>query len=121
MFINNTRVLLILLLLACLSCKNKSGGQSQEKFDKIKWAIKEDKKYPYRDKMLNDLVYKQKLKGVRKEEVIDMLGQPNRTDTNYFFYIVDESFFGDLPVPIHSKSLVIKFLNDTVEWRKIKE
>lgn len=121
LFVMKMKNLLIFFLLCFISCKNKSEQDQQEKFDKIKWATKEDRTYPYRNKMLHDLVYKQKLKGLRKEEVLDMLGQPNRTDTNYFFYIVDQSFLGDMPVPMHTKSLVIKFLNDTVEWRKIKE
>lgn len=62
-----------------------------------------------------------KLKGFKKDSVLQLLGQPNRTDTNYFFYIVDQRFLSDVPVPISTKSLVIKFVNDTVEWRKIKE
>src|SRR5687768_8470566 len=113
--------LLILFFIGCLSCKNNNEKNTEEKFDRMKWATKEGKKYPYRDKMLNDLVYKQKLKGLKKEQVLNMLGQPNRTDSNYFFYIVDQRFLGEMPVPMHTKSLVIKFLNDTVEWRKVKE
>jgi hypothetical protein len=112
---------LIVLLLCCFSCKNNDDKNAEQKFDKLKWTTKEGMKYPYRNKMLNDLVYKQKLKGLKKDEVLHMLGQPNRVDTNYFFYIVDQSFLGDIALPMHTKSLVIKFLNDTVEWRKIKE
>lgn len=113
--------MLLLLFIFFCSCKNKTDENKQTKFDPLKWGIKEDKNYPYRDNMLNDLVYNIKLKGFRKDSVLKLLGKPNRTDSNYFFYIVDQRFLGELPVPVKTKSLVIKFLNDTVEWRKIKE
>jgi hypothetical protein len=112
--------LLPLFLLFCFSCKNKSDQNSQEKFDKVKWSIKYGTKYPYRDKMLNHLVYNIKLKGFKKDSVLNLLGEPNRTDTNYLFYTVAQQFLGD-GIPLHTKTLVIKFANDTVEWRKIHE
>lgn len=112
---------LILLSVFFYSCKNKTDDSKVQKFDTLKWGIKKDKNYSYRDNMLNDLVYNIKLKGFRKDSVLKLLGKPNRTDSNYFFYIVDQRFWGEVPVPISTKSLVIKFLNDTVEWRKIKE
>jgi len=113
--------LFFILLISVISCKNKTNDKEEQKFNRSKWVIKEGKNYLYRDKMLNDVVYNIKLKGFRKDSVLQLLGQPDRTDTNYFFYIIDQHFFGDVPVPISTKSLVIKFINDTVEWRKIKE
>lgn len=71
--------------------------------------------------MLSDLINNFKLKGIKKHEVLNLLGKPTRVDSNYIFYIVDQTFFADISVPLHTKSLVIKFANDTVEWRKIKE
>jgi len=112
--------LLVIFLLCFISCSSDKQEQQEEKFDKTKWATKEDKIYPYRDRMLKDLVYNQKLKGLKRDEVLNLLGQPTRIDSNYLFYIVSQSFIGDL-VPLHTKSLVIKLINDTVEWRKIKE
>ena len=115
------RNLLLLVLLHCLSCKNKTQQNSQEKFDKTKWAAKQDKNYPYRDKVLMDLITNVKLKGLKKESVLNLLGPPNRTDSNYLFYTVAVDYFAEIPVPLHTKTLVIKFNNDTVEWRKIHE
>ena len=114
------RNLVTLFLICCFSCKNKTNENAPEKFDKRKWTIEENNKYPYRDKMLNDLVYNIKLKGFKKDSVISLLGKPNRTDTNYLFYLVNQDLLGNV-LPFNTKFLVIKFKNDTVEWRKIKE
>jgi len=51
------RYLLLLFFLCCVACKNTGQDKKQEKFDKTKWAVKKDMDYPYRDKMLKDLVY----------------------------------------------------------------
>ena len=116
------KILLFLLFLGnYLLTKNRRQDVSQEKFDKIKWRTKDGRDYPYRNGMLNDLVYNQKLKGLKKEEVLNLLGQPNRTDSNYLFYTIYQEFLGDIPVPVHTKTLVIKLAQDTVEWRKIHE
>jgi len=115
------KTLLVIFLVGFFACKNKPSENQYEKFDKVKWATKEGKVYPYRDKMITYLIDNQKLKGIKKGEVLNLLGPPNRTDTNYLFYTVAQRFLGDIPVPLHTRSLVIKFNKDTVEWRKIHE
>ena len=55
--------------------KQSDENISREKFDKTKWRTKDANGYPYRDKMLNDLITNEKLKGLKKEEVIDLLGR----------------------------------------------
>ena len=76
--------------------------------------------YPYRNEMLKDLVYNVALKGSKKEEVIDLLGQPDRSDSSYLFYAIAQERIGFFP--LHTKTLVIKLTKDsTVEWRKIHE
>jgi len=90
------------------------------KFDKTKWQAKENDTYPYRDQMLDDLIRNVTLKGLKKNELIDLLGQPTRTDAGYLFYTVAQPHLGI--VPLSNKSLVIKLSRDsTVEWRKIHE
>lgn len=125
------RIIISGILLVIITClifmgnyiitKNTRQNIKQEKFDKIKWGTKEGNDYPYRNNMLKNLVYNQKLKGLKKEEVMQLLGEPSRTDSNYLFYTISRSYFGDLPVPFHTKTLVIKLNHDTVEWRKIHE
>lgn len=68
--------------------------------------------------MLKDLIDNHPLNGIRKEELIDLLGQPDRSDKGYLFYSIAQRriyFF-----PLQTKTLVIKLARDsTVEWRKI--
>jgi hypothetical protein len=90
------------------------------KFDKTKWSTKTGDDYPYRNSMLNDLVYNIKLKGFKKDSVLNLLGAPNRVDSNYLFYNISRERINVLT--LHSKTLVIKLDKDnTVAWRKIHE
>lgn len=76
--------------------------------------------YSFRDEMLDSLVYSEKLKGLTKEEVIKMLGEPERTNNGYLYYEVVANEVGAFP--FHKKFLVLKLAKDgTVEWRKIKD
>jgi hypothetical protein len=108
------------LSLTC-SCHNKEADKdSKIKFDKTKWQTKEADAYPYRDKMLDDLVDNITLKGLKKNELLELLGPPTRADGDYLFYTIKQPHFG--PIPLSNKSLVIKLTKDsTVEWRKIHE
>ena len=115
---------LLLFLLCTLACKNKEQEKvdnSVLKFDKMKWAEKNGREYPYRDRMLKDLIDNQKLHGLSNEEVFSLLGRPNRIDNGHLFYTIHRKYFANTFVTLHSKTLVIKLNNDTVEWRKIHE
>ncbi len=119
-------IFFILLLSSIYGCndtiKHKQWDEniSREKFDKTKWSIKDATDYPYRDKMLNDLITNEKLKGLKKKEVIDLLGRPDRIDSSYLFYRIAQQRIGFFP--LHTKTLVIKLTKDsTVEWRKIHQ
>ncbi len=112
--------LVALLFLCCLSCKNTKTDIKQEKFDKAKWAALSGTEYPYREQMLKDLVESYTLKGMKKEEVLEMLGQPNKTENGYLFFTVSRKYVGNTLWPLSTKTLVIKLTKDsTVEWRKI--
>ena len=111
--------ILLILIVFFLACKNNKEIKEQ-KFDKTKWAVKKDNKFIYRDKMLADLMNNHKLHGLTQDSVLNLLGEPTRTDTGYLFYIVAQSFFPETTFPISTKSLVIKFNKEgKVEWRKI--
>jgi hypothetical protein len=89
-------------------------------FDKEKWQIKEGKDYPYRDAMLNDIVYTDKFRKLNKNEILEVLGEPTyyRDDKNYLHYIITQTRL--LSWPLHTKVLVIKISEDSsVEWIKI--
>lgn len=115
-----TRNILIIFSLCFFACKSKPAIH-EEKFDKIRWSTMSGTEYPYRNSMLKDLIANYKLKGLKKEEVEDLLGPPNRTDSNYLFYLVDRTVIAGF-FTLHTKTLVIKLNQDsTVEWRKIHE
>ncbi len=113
-------MLLIITLSFLHSCNNKQTATNPEPFDKAKWKIKSGDDYPYRDKMYKYLITNDTLKGMKKSELLDFLGAPNRTDSNYLFYEIAQKRLGFFP--LHTKTLVIKLVDDsTVEWRKIHE
>ena len=88
----------------------------------MKWATTYGAEYPYRDNMLSDLINNYKLTGLKKNEVLNLLGQPNRSGSGYLFYTIIYKYRGNIPVPVHTKTLVIKLARDsTVEWGKIHE
>jgi hypothetical protein len=108
------------------SCQNNSDHANKiieyEKFDSLKWKIQNGEEYLYRDLMLNDLINNFKLKGLRKNAIINILGEPDRSDGYYLFYTIQKTKLWNLPIPLHTKTLVIKLAVDsTVEWRKIHE
>ena len=112
--------LLILPIMFLTACKRQDKDMKQEKFDQQKWATKVDLDYPYRDAMLKDLMTNQSLKKLKRDQVLNLLSEPTRTDTGYLFYNVATDRLG--PLIIHSKSLVIKFHKDSsVEWVKIHQ
>jgi hypothetical protein len=106
---------LLFLLLLCFGCKNTSNENNKKevsseiKFDATKWKIKTDKDYPFREAMLNDLISPNQLKclkSLKKDQILALLGPPDRVDKNYLFYLVSQEhlqFF-----PLHTTTLVVK-------------
>ncbi len=85
----------------------------------MKWAQTTGIEYPYRDNMLADLINNYTLKGLKKDEVFNLLGEPDRIDNGHLFYTIVKKYFANV-YPIYTKTLVIKLTSDsTVEWRKI--
>jgi len=71
-----TRNIVIIFSLCFFACKSKP-ATPQEKFDKIRWSTMSGTEYPYRNRMLKDLIANYKLKGLKKDEVEYLLGAPN--------------------------------------------
>jgi hypothetical protein len=125
----NLKVILVILFLCCISCKNdreanisesKVKPESEMMFDKDKWRIKEGKDYPYRDKMLNDIVYNDTVRILEKDEVLNLFGEPSyyRDSENFLYYRITETRIASWI--IHSKTMVIKLSEEnTVDWIKI--
>ena len=89
-------------------------------FDEEKWKFKEGRRYPFRDKMLPNMVFNEELRSLRSDEIVEVLGEPERIDNNHYFYRIDDNKIGAWT--LHSKTLVIKYDKDsTLVWMKIHE
>ncbi len=109
-----------MLSLSCLACnkvkeesnseKTESSTKTDIQFESSKWNTKDGADYPFRNKMLQDLLEKDTLRYLKKEEVIALLGQPDRSDNVYLFYRVDQERVGFFL--LHTKTLVIKLSKD---------
>lgn len=120
---------LILFLLfcasACISEKSEKsdGGDIETKqmaFDKTKWRIKEGGDYPFRDQMLMAVVKSDSLRKLNNEEIVETLGQPNRTNEGHLYYTITQTRIGAWT--LHAKTMVIKLTDDnSIEWIKIHE
>lgn len=98
-------------MMVLLSANLNNESKHETPFDKTKWKVKNDMGYAHRNDMLNDLIINQKLKRLKKGEVLEMLGPPNRIDSPFLFYKISEKRLGVFP--LHVKTLVIKVSNDS--------
>jgi len=93
------------------ACKNEI------KFDKARWTTREDLGlYPNRDKMLNDLIQNQKLKGLSYNQLIDKIGEPEKNitgDNNSIYYDIVTDYGYDID-PVYIKTLEFKFDTDSI-------
>lgn len=122
MGLNMKAITILVVFFLFISCKENSEEILKKTFDAAFWSVRDDEgNYAHRDEMLEDLVYKVQLKGLTKEKVITMLGEPDRTNNDYLYYDVyikeENRVF-----PFQKRYLVLKLAKDnTVEWRKIKD
>jgi len=124
-----TKQLILMACIAMMACNNASKNKAANvadtalsvvNFEADKWKIKDGVDYPYRDKMLSNLLATKQLKQLKRNGVIELLGPPDRVDSNYLFYRVAQQRVGFFP--LHTKTLVIKLNEDsTVLWTKIHQ
>ena len=69
--------------------------------------------------MLNDFVYNDTIRSVNKTEILNLLGEPDRSTEGHLYYTIKQTRIGAWP--LHTKSMVIKLSSDTIEWIKIHE
>lgn len=123
------RFLIVPLLLFFFACNSEreektdvedNGAETYISFDKLKWRTKEGSDYPYRDQMLDALVYNDTIRELSKDEIILLLGEPDRINDGYLYYMIAQKRMGSWP--IHTKTMVIKTSEDnTIDWIKIHE
>jgi hypothetical protein len=125
----NIRVFIVIVFIFSFACKtDEDKNTDSEKmkmpdemvFDQEKWETKDGADYPFRDKMVNNLIYNDSVRTLDKEEIIDLLGDPNRINENFIYYTIAQKRLGLWP--LHTRTLVIKFSPDnTIDWMKIHE
>ena len=91
------------------------GCNSKEKFNSEKWKHKGLDWWmtDFREKMIDDLIQSDTLIGLSKEEVINLLGEPEQNEDTLFGYTVRERYERDID-PVYIMWLSIKIKNDTV-------
>ncbi len=116
-------LIIFIVILVTTSCnKDTSNPQNQDEtyFTSTKWKTKKGDDYPYREKLLDSVVYNDTIRELDKEEIITLLGTPNRTSNNFLYYTISEKRIGFWT--LHATTMVIKFVDDdTIEWIKIQE
>ncbi len=92
-----TYILILMTLLSSCKCNNSQAPKEPDvvRFDKIKWQQKDDQGYTYRDKMAGDLITSKTLDGLKRADVLNLLGNPDRNEQNYLFYeLLEEKAYG---------------------------
>lgn len=86
-------------------------------FDKAGWTIQGDLGlYPNRDKMLDDLIKNQNLKGLTYRQLIDKIGEPEKNEvgeSNTIYYDIVTDYGHDID-PVYTKILEFKFDKDSI-------
>lgn len=89
-------------------------------FDQSKWNVKDGIAFPHRNAMLKSLMSDPEIRSKKKDEIINLLGEPTKVNGDYVYYRIDQK--KALLLTMHTKTLVIHFNPDgSVEWMKIHE
>ena len=93
---------------------------TESSFDKARWRVKDGKDYPYRAQMLDSVVYNDTIRSLNKIELLELLGEPDKSNDGYLYYRISQKRAG--PWPLTTRTLVIKFVDDeSIEWIKIHD
>jgi hypothetical protein len=113
-----TKNQILFILLLCVACVSEP--ENEMTFDKTKWAEKEGEDYPYRNLMLSNVIYNDTIRNLNKNDVLNLLGEPDRINEGYIYYMINQKRL--VFWPLHSKFLVFKFKDkNTIDWIKIHE
>ncbi|PZR28554.1 MAG: hypothetical protein DI538_24800 [Azospira oryzae] len=107
---------MIVVISLIISCAN-------EKFDKNKWNSNKDAGSPpaERSKMLEDLLAGRKWEGLSYNDVIELVGPPDFSDSIHFLYDIETNYGFDID-PIYTKQLIYYLSSDSIVTRfEVKE
>jgi hypothetical protein len=107
-------LLTLLILMTLFSCRRDAEIESLQKmeFNTKQWVEGTDGVYPYREKMVDDLLKRYDWEGMPRAEVEALLGKPGSGDSLNYVYMMYQkkvSFFR-----LHTHALVVKFREDGV-------
>lgn len=89
-------------------------------FDREQWLYKEGRDYPHRQSMYEEVLYSEELREMNRDEILELLGSPDRQKENYIYYLVEEKRMGT--IVLHARYLVFLFTDSgKVEWIKLHE
>jgi hypothetical protein len=123
------KTILAIFIISCSACTSGDESTTEPQgdtaefkmsFNPEKWGAKEGDKYIYREQMFKDIVYNDTIRSLTGSEIIDLLGNPDRSNDGHLYYTIDQKRLG--PWPLHTTTMVIKLKQDsTIEWIKISE
>lgn len=100
---------------------------SDIQFDRDKWIESDDlMSFPHRKYMIKDLTKNVPLKGMKYQDVLELLGPPQYPWDHVMKiqYVVEEDFGSDID-PVYSQTLILRFTMDSLvraveveEWKK---
>lgn len=121
------KYLLTISILIFVSCaktdkeqfvENIESTKKDSLFNRAKWDIKQDGAYVYRKEMMEDIVYNDTIRDLNREQIIDLLGEPDRVKNNYIYYLISEKKL--VFWPLHTTMIVFRFNEqDEIVWLKI--
>ncbi len=121
-----TRSVFLILFFCCFSCSNENAGTGKQAtaldsiFTHEKWMATDGQDYTYRDQIYRDVLYNDTIRSLGKAELLDLLGEPDRTNEDYLYYTIDQKRLGLWP--LHTRTMVFKLTeHDSIEWIKLHE
>ena len=121
----NSTLRILLLLCIFTGCVEEKETASSDVIDEIvfdskKWKSKQGSDYPYREEMVNSVLYNDSIRTLTKPQIIELLGNPERTNDNHLYYLIHQRKIGMWT--FKASYLVIKCTDkDSVEWIKLHE
>ena len=86
-------------------------------FNKAKWDTKKGESYPFRELMLNSVLYNDTIRNLNKAQLIGLLGNPDRENNNHLYYLITQKklYF----ITLSAKYMVVKLTDeDKIDWIK---
>lgn len=104
----------MLIMIAFISCRRDAeiAALGKMEFNSEQWKEGSDGVYPYREKMVDDLLKRYDWEGMPRAEVEALLGKPGSGDSLNYVYMMYQKKIGFFRAFTHA--LVVKFREDGV-------